>query len=226
MSFISLPLIDIPPSLPLRNDSFGLIFGGMLFFCFVLLSVARLARPNIYSSLLLASIKVAGLKSFVREEIKILSRSNILLILNYFICSTVIIWFIFFSNGKDDLSFSPLILTISFVVFSWHLGCLFFTGFITGEKDFFKELVLMKILGAEILGVIFFGVCLLWNLYDNLNFELTQFVIWTLVIEQLWRLIKGVYFVLQKGASWFYIILYLLFDCLINRNTAMILNIV
>ena len=99
-------------------------------------------------------------------------------------------------------AFSPIAL------FGLNLASLRLTGWITKEYEVLKEAVIIKILGAQALGLLYFLCALIWVLNASYQNAIVLVVIWAFIIETIFRVIKSVAMVYSHGVSWYYIILY------------------
>jgi hypothetical protein len=90
----------------------------------------------------------------------------------------------------------------------WSLGSMYFTQLITGEKNVFVEPIIMKLVGAQFLGLLYFMLSLMWvlNSFDQNIF--INIVLWAFIIESVLRLFKSISVVYLQGVSFYYIILY------------------
>jgi len=204
--FVS-PLITIPRELALRDNSVTPIIGGALFISFVLIAFAKMLKSDIYLTLVISNVKIAGLPTYLRENFPLNKGGSYLLLANYFIaCSTVI----YMLYDSSDISYQDWV-NIGFIPIAlllWSLGSMLMMGLITGESNVFYEPIAMKIIGAQIIGVIIFLIALVSALYSVNHWVLVQLVLWAFLGEYFIRLSKSIIAVYLKGVSWYYIILY------------------
>jgi hypothetical protein len=207
-TFFYTPSLLIPSELSSRDHLFSYEVGILLSISFLLIAFARLARPNIYAAVSIGMIKTSGLRTHIRETFPLNKRGSILLLVNYLLSTTLVLYLFmdqFQINRLDQLVIAgaaPLVLLVG------NIACLRVTGWITGEYNRLKEPVIMKILGAQVLGILYFLCALVWVLNSSYQDVLTQVIIWTFIIESSLRVIKGVTTVYNNGVSWYYIILY------------------
>lgn len=180
-----------------------------LFIGLILLSMARLVRPNIYSHLLISSMKVSGLRSYIKEALPLNKRGSLLLLANYVISSTVVMVLWHEVSPSEYNWMDVLLVTVPVLTFIFNFVSMEFTGWLTGEYDTFVEPKMIKLIGSEMKGVLFFLIGLIWLLNDSLATVLWQLAVWVFFIEMAFRIFKSVLIVFAKGVSWYYIILYL-----------------
>jgi len=203
----NMPLV-IPSELAEREMQFSYEVGIALSVAFLLIAFARLARPNIYFAVGIGLMKTSGLRAHIKEAFPLNKKGSILLLINYLLSSSLIVYLCI---ERFELNIIDQIVVAVITPFALLFGNLFAlgaTGWVTGEKEVMKEPIIMKILGAQAIGVIYFICALIWVLNSNYQDVLIQVVIWTFVIESSLRIIKSILTVYGQGVSWYYIILY------------------
>jgi hypothetical protein len=199
----------VPDGLIERTHTFTPVLGVIAFVGFVLLAFARLSRQNLYRSLFVAWTKTNGLRSYLKEALPLEKRGSVLLLVNYVISGSLMLYLRLSQEEMDETSRIVFSCAIPLVLLLLTPIGLLFTGFISGEYSKLRSLFSMKLIGAEILGLVCFVASLIWML--NLDFVpyIWMVVVAMVVIEFISRLVKGVQFVSSEGVSWYYIILYL-----------------
>ena len=208
LNFIT-QLAVIPGELTPKEDNFTFEIGLTLFVAFLFLSFARLVKPGIYGNIGVGMMKVTSLRAFIRENIQLNKRGSLFLLVNYWLSTGLVIHLLlndyqleFFQNIIIS-SITPLILLFGV------LASLNLTGWVTGERDVIKDPIIMKILGAQSLGIIYFLCALIWVLNPMYQEIIIQIVVFAFAIELAVRVIKSITVVYARGVSWYYIILYL-----------------
>jgi len=199
---------NIPQELIVRDNPLTLMVGLGMFLSFVLIALAKLVQADIYTVLPASFGKNKGLFSYLREKMPIQKAGSILLLLNYLISSSIIILMIVNYDNNTSLS-TFWIFSIPICVILFHLVSLFFTGIVTGENGLIQTPILMKISGAQLLGL---GNSILIFLMAMHFIEQKMFislVVALFISENVIRVIRSLGFVLARGVSWYYLIMYL-----------------
>ena len=182
--------------------------GYVLFMAFVTLSIARFARAEVYQTLILANGKFQGIVAYVRETMPLNKPSSLLLILNYFLSMGAISYMLAENSTHLQLPSKVVAFLVPIVVLLWSLICFVVTGWLTGETDKFNAPITLKIIGAQLLGLLYFVCAILW-LFMSIESELfTNIVIVLFLAESFFRIVKSIRIVFKQGVSWYYIILY------------------
>lgn len=208
MNQVLIVLTNIPQELVPRTLTADIALGMMLFVSFVAVALANFSRPNVYGAVVHANIKFQGLGTFLRETLPIDKLSSIMLIINYFLTSSAIVYLLVrmypTSTGFEwvVIVFLPILLLI------WTMGSLFITGWITGEGQVVREAILMKLVGAQMSGLFYFLCALIWTLNVQYSNIVLPVVIGFFVVETILRWGKSILSVLRRGVAWYYIILY------------------
>jgi len=201
--------ISIPNQLESRSHDYSYYVIGALFVGLILLSFARLVRPNIYSNLFISATKIGGLRSFVKDALPLNKRGSILLLMNYAISSTAVM-VMWHQVDPVDYEWPDLILIgVPVLTFVFNYLSMEFTTWLTGDRDAFTEPKMIKLIGSEMNGIFFFLIALVWGLNDSLATSLWLAAVWIFFIEMAFRIFKSILIVSAKGISWYYIILYL-----------------
>ena len=198
----------VPEALSLRDTSFDIIVGATLFVSVMLLAMARAAQSNVYGAVAISLIKVSTLRGYLKETLSLGGRSSLLLIMNYWISFGLIVYLIGNYFEFKLINTWLLSLTVPLAVLLWHLSSMVITGWITGELEVFKAPLMMKLLGAQFLGIVYFICGLIWVLQPDYINAMLIIVFWAFLIESIFRVLKSISFVLSQGVSWYYIILY------------------
>lgn len=199
---------QIPEALTLRDTSFSFVIGTTLFVAVVLLAMARAAQSNIYASMAIGLVKIRGVRGFVRDTMPFNGRASILLILNYWISFGLIVYLLGEYFGVVGVEHWTLAAVVPIALLFFHLGSMVLTGWVLGERDVFRPLFMMKLLGAQFLGIAFFFCALIWVLRPEFTDITLQIVFWIFCAESAFRILKGFSVVLGMGVSWYYLILY------------------
>ena len=208
MKHVLIALANIPEELTLRTLTADGALGLMLFVSFVSVALANFSRPNVYGAVLLANTKLQGLGTFLRETLPMDKLSSFMLLLNYFITSSAIVYLLF-RMFPTNLGFEwALIVFAPVALLVWNVGALFITGWITGEGHVLREPLLMKLVGAQLSGLVYFLCALIWTLNVQYSNIVLPVVIGFFGLETILRWGKSILSVLRRRVAWYYIILY------------------
>lgn len=199
---------SIPSELSSREPWFSYEVGAVVFTSFLLIAFARLARPNIYASLSVGMVKVGSVRTHIRETFPIDKRGSILLLLNYMISTGLIVYLCLEDTRLWKMDQIMIAAVTPFALFAGALISIRATGWLTGEYEVLKAPLIMKVLGAQSIGLVYFVCALVWVLNPNYQEILIQVVVWVFVLESFIRIIKSVLVVYGQRVSWYYIILY------------------
>lgn len=201
--------LDIPIALIEKPSNYNVILGSILFIAFCMVSFARMSKPLLFKNLFVSWTKTQNLSAYIKESMPLNKSGSLLLMLNYFISGSVLL---FLKLQEFNLEFAHLLLlSLLTPIVLFVLGLLGFmiTGAITGEARVLREPLYMRIIGAEISGILFFIASVVWMLNVDMVQIVWQTTIFLFCAEYLIRILKSISVVYTNGVSWFYIILYL-----------------
>lgn len=198
----------IPNELTLREDSSVFFISGGVFVCFLLMSFAKLSKPDIYYTLLISFSKFQGLSNFIKESHPMNGRGGLLLIANYLLSFSLILFILLNLQGIELNNENIIIGLTPIAVLVWSLGSMQIVGIITGERHLMVEPLQLKLIGAQLVGIIYFILALVWMLSSVDETLFATIAIWTFFVESIIRILKSIIIVYSKGVSWYYLILY------------------
>ncbi len=205
---LSILLDAVPNALTLRNESSSEIIAYALFLSFVLFSITKLLKTDVFRSLILANIKMRTLPQFVNENYPVLQLHTFIQLINYWLTFSILLFILVESNWgvTTPTIFFIFVAPLAFLLIS--LLSIGLTNLLVGEPSVFRRMAYFKVFSAELLSILFFILGLLWILTPfNVN-DLYNWLIIVLVFEFLLRTLKGLFYVLTERVSWYYIILY------------------
>lgn len=208
LAFILTPLQSIPNGLTPRFDAGNTIIGVILFIAFMTIALVRMSKSSIYASLIVANSKVGGLRAFIKESMPLNKLGSGLLLFNYLLSSSAMLYLFCIYKNMDWQSTSLIITLVPLAFFAWTIISLFLTRSLVGVKDVFYEPLILKIIGAQFLGLIYFCLALTWMLNTNYSLVFINLMIWAFIIESIFRILKSIILVFSKGVPLYYIILY------------------
>ena len=201
--------LHVPYALELRNQNtlwFAMIG---LSISFVLLSFSKLASSGIvvvYSRILL---KNSSVEKIVREEFSLTSFSSLILILNFIITTTVLMYLTYLHfNTTHSFELFYIFSCIPLYFFLWPMLCLNVVGFLTKENALFKADKLNNVLISQIIGILFSLLLLIWAFNIKWSVYFIYTFIFIMVAFWIFKVLRGILFSLEKGVAWYYIFLY------------------
>ena len=199
----------IPTELTVREHPITVVIGLGMFLSFVLIVLAKLLQSDVYAVLLRSFTKGKQLSSYIRESFPVLKGASILLFVNYLLSFSILLFFVL-SLPKFEMTSELLIITLTPIVFFlFGIGSLLVGMLLTGEREVFLVPILMKINGAQLLGLYSAVLVFLWALGFINQIVFVELCIWGIFSENVARIIRSFQFVLTAGVSWYYIIIYL-----------------
>ena len=198
----------IPSELTLRDHPITMFIGIGLFTSLLLIAFAKLIKGDVFQGLLISLTKTTGLRAFTREAYPVNKIDSLLLVLNYLFSTATILLILFGLPAVQNEYRMELSLTIPAALLIWSIGSMLIAQLITGEKQVFVEPMIMKIVGAQFLGLFYFLLSLTWVLNSFDQNILISVIIWSFIIESTLRLVKSISVVYLQGVSFYYIILY------------------
>lgn len=198
----------VPGELTLRDSMFTPLVGIGLFTAFLLISFSKLLESNIFSSLLISNIKIQGLQSYIRDSHPLNKGGSILLIANYFLSFSVVLYMI---SGYSNIELNNELLLVGIIpvaLMLWSVGSMNVIALVTGERSVFYEPIAFKMVGMQLLGILYFIIALVLSLHSFGESVFLSIVVWVFLAETVIRLFKSIIVVYSRGVSWYYIILY------------------
>jgi hypothetical protein len=199
----------IPAELTAREYSVTVLIGVGLLVSFLLVSTARLMKSKVYSTLVISFTKIRGLYTYAMDTHKLNKRESVVLYSNYLVTfglALIVVTDIIEIELGNEIIIAAI---IPVILLGWPIACMLIVGLLTGERRIFMEPIMMKLIGAQLLGAIY-SLCLLtWALGFINGIVLTKIVLWAFIVESIFRIIKSIRIVYFAGVSWYYIILYL-----------------
>lgn len=203
-------LIDdtIPQELILRDHPITLVVGLGMLLSFILIALAKLIQADIYLALTVSFFKNKGLSNFLRESFPIQKTGSILLLINYWVSFSILLLIVFKSELLKIDSNIWLVVFLPLGIFLYNVISFYIVGLFSGESAIVQTPLLMKINGAQILGI---GCAILVFLVSLHFIDESLFIklsISLFVFEMVIRLFRSLVYVFSQGVSWYYIIMY------------------
>jgi len=198
----------IPQELIARDHPITLVVGLGMFLSFILIALAKLVQSDIYLRLTISFFKNKGLYSYLRESFPIQKLGSILLIVNYWISFSMLL-LVLFNTQLDFLNKSMWLIVALPVIFLFYNVISFYSiGLFSGEAGLMQTPILMKINGAQFLGIGCSVLVFLLSLHFIDEHMFIYLAITLLAFENSLRLLRSLGYVFVQGVSWYYIIMY------------------
>ena len=170
-------LTTIPEQLLERTPSITPLVGLGMFLALTVLSIAKLLQSGVFRTLVIANTKFSGIHSYLSESFPQNKGGALFLLFNYLLSFGLVLYM--------SANYSPgiitdswfIAITIPMVLLLWPLACMYSLGFITGEQQIFTEVVELKLLGAELLGVFYFILAVVVALHPTEQNVFSSFLI-------------------------------------------------
>ena len=200
---------SIPSALNLRAENYTLYVLLFIIVSILLIAIAKLSNSKTFKILLEVNTKGATIEQYLRENMRTGSLASIALLINYY-AVIFVLFFLTLKNGYHlNLSISltiSVIAPISLLIYDM-IGIVFI-GLITGEFKRLKSILLVTITTNQITGIVLFLLALFWTLNPQFGALFFKLSVSIFLIKVLFRIIKGIYIILNNGVSLYYIILY------------------
>lgn len=208
LAIIILPLQVVPNGLVSRLDSGNNMIGVILFAAFITIALVRVSQSGAYAALIVANGKMHGLYTFVKESMPLGKLSSLLLIINYLLSSSAMLYL--FANQRDYSGSTVwwMVALLPLLLFGFTLLSLYLTRILVGEAAVFQESILIKIVGTQLIGLIYFCLAIAWMFNMNYSKTFINLMVITFIIEFSFRIIKSILLVSSKQVPMYYIILY------------------
>ncbi|MEJ6583251.1 MAG: DUF4271 domain-containing protein [Crocinitomicaceae bacterium] len=202
-------LDTFPQELIARDHPITLIVGLGMFLSFILIALAKLIQSDIYLRLAFSFFKNKGLYSYLRESFPVQKLGSVLLLANYWISFSLLLLLIFKTQNVIFENNIWVVILVPVFVCLYNVISIFSIGLIANEGNLIQTPIVMKINGAQLLGLGCSALVFLMSLQfiDKETFISLSVVL--LVFENSVRLIRSLVYVLDQRVSWYYIILYL-----------------
>jgi hypothetical protein len=202
-------IAQIPTHLPARVNYLIDFVLPYLFICFGLITLARFLNHGIFSTLAKLFFNSKNIESIIKEELRLTSGGSILLLVNYLVSFGACVFLLIYAENRV-LYFSTIILSISVPVLLLivQVLALWLMGVLTKEYKTTTRPIFESIVVSEFSGIILFLIALIWVLNEDYSVAFAYTFVVFISISFLIRIMKGVFSVLLKGVSWYYIILY------------------
>jgi hypothetical protein len=200
---------SIPSALNLRAENYTLYVLLFIIVSILLIALAKLSNSKTFKILLEVNTKGATIEQYLRENMRTGSLASIALLINYY-AVIFVLFFLTLKNGYHlNLSISltiSVIAPISLLIYDM-IGIVF-VGLLTGEFKRLKSILLVTITTNQITGIVLFLLALFWTLNPQFGALFFKLSVSIFLIKVLFRIIKGIYIILNNGVSLYYIILY------------------
>ena len=174
------------------------MIGVILFAAFITIALVRVSQSGAYAALIVANGKMQGLNTFVKESMPLGKLSSLLLIINYLLSSSAMLYL--FANQRDYSGSTVwwMVALLPLLLFGFTLLSLYLTRILVGEDAVFQESILIKIVGTQLIGIIYFCLAIAWMFNMNYSKTFINLMVITFIIEFSFRIIKSILLVSSK----------------------------
>jgi hypothetical protein len=200
----------IPDTLVPRAENRTLFLSGLFAASLILIAIARISNYKAIGTVISAFFSVGSINQILKENMRIISLSSILLLLNYLIASFICVFLVLNRTVGLDSNTSLLfasILPLGFTLF--EIVGLAMTSFITGEGKTMEPAFQTSWVGFEFIGLPLSVLALIWIINPALNAICSVIFCVLIGARVLQRITKSSILVLNRGVAWYYIFLYL-----------------
>ena len=200
----------IPSHLMDREINISNLIIPAIILSFSLITIAKYRNSRVFAILSRLFLSSKNLENTLKEELRLTSVSSVVLILNYFLVLNLclLLSFYYYFSVKFYPALSYAILSSFFFIGIQILG-LWLTGIISGERKTITTPINETLILFETSGFLLFFIALCWTLNPEYSALFFKVFVVILLVEIITRFLKCSLVVLNRGVSWYYIILYL-----------------
>ena len=198
----------LPSELETRISPYSNILIGYLFIGFCLIANASLLRAKLFASLIKGNWITHGVKGFVRESYPYIKLSGNLLLLNFVLTSTMFSFLALNIEMSELLEVKSVLYILPIIVLAWEILAMLIVGLLSGRFDVFHEIFIIRIMGAQFLGVLLWVCVLAYWIFPKSGDVIIIGGIVIILAEMLIRFLRSIINVYGLGGSGYYIILY------------------
>lgn len=198
----------IPQELITRDHPIALVVGLGLFLSFILIALAKLVQSDIYIRLTVSFLKNKALNSYLRESFPVQKLGSILLLANYWVSFSLMLLLLFNIQADFLESTTLIIVTLPLLVLFYNVISFYSIGLFSGETGLVQTPILMKVNGAQFLGIGCSVLVFLLSMHFIDEQLFLSLALGLLIFENSLRLLRSLVHVFVQGVSWYYIIMY------------------
>jgi hypothetical protein len=191
--------------LVLRESFFPYWILYALLISVAIISGVKLMRPAVFQHISSTYVKPPSTVPNSKENLSFLGRASWMLLLNYFIVSSITVFMVLMYY---DIQHYWLVLLPTAYYF-FQVFALFFSGMISRETKRLSENFLLLNFIYQNMGLVLIPVLIMWLLNVNYSLYFINAIQILFVAFLLFRYIRGFFFAIQNKVLWYYIILYL-----------------
>ncbi len=199
---------EIPSSLSIRSENIAFVASFMLAISFVIIAFARLSSKQMVFGMIKAIYKNKQIDKIIQDEYPLNNASSWFLIINYIVSASTLLFLSIPSTNNLNPKIIFLLLPIPFLMVFLPWLSLFLVGFITGEKNSVTESKINTFIFAHFAGIIYSLMLLIWAFNIQWTTIFVQIFVWFTALMWIYRFFRGFIFAINKGITWYYIILY------------------
>lgn len=175
--------------------------------CLALIAVSKMNSSGIFLQVINGNFKLIGIRTLYKDSLSLSKLPSLLLLFNFVIASSIILFL--FSEEQLVSKFSiQLVLISPLILFIWDNIGFGLVSLLSGEGGVLQETRLVRLYGAQLLGIILWVLILTHVLYPSVRFEVEMVMSYFILSEFVLRTLRSILLVYRSGAAWYYIILY------------------
>lgn len=199
----------LKPQLHFKELSITYYFTWLVVASFLLIAIARITNPGFLLTIVRGISKNKSIEKITSVEHPISFIGSTSLLLNFLVCASTLLFIQF--NTTFTIPFHETVLIsilVPIIILFAPILLLYFVEIISGEKGLLKEIKLTNWILFKGMGILL-SIILLIVVFSRINSSWMFLNInYLLIIAYLYRVFRGFIFSIQKGISWYYIILY------------------
>lgn len=153
------------------------------------------------------NFKLMGIKGLYRENLTLAKLPSLLMLFNFVLTSSIILFMYSEKTLVSNITVQ-LVLISPLILFIWDIASFFFVSMLSGASETLFEVKLLRLFGAQFLGVALWLLVLTHILYPHARMEVELIMCYVILTEFVIRTLRSTLLVSRSGAPWYYIILY------------------
>lgn len=198
----------LPSALSIRTEHITIVATILLFASTSIIALARVNSKNFVLTLAKAIYKNKQIDKIVHEEYPLNNLSSILLVINYLVSSSALIFLCLPYKYSLQTEVFWWLLPIPFLVFFLPWLSLNVISILVGDSSFVTESKKNTVILTHFLGLFYSLLLLFWTFNMPWRRYFIPVFLAATILSWFFRFFRGFIFAIQKGASWYYIILY------------------
>lgn len=200
---------QIPNELSLKSEGYDLIFGVLLIISIVLIAIAKRNNEKVFAILFKLFFATSNIEQKIKESYHIFSLSSILLLVNYLLMMSCLL---FLSNYYLALYPNWFVSLVSFglplFMFILQITPVFLMNFFSDAKLNLFVITGTSFVVFQVTGLLLNLLLIVWILNPTHGLTFIYIFLSIVVLMHFIRFVKNSLVVLSTSVSWYYILLY------------------